>query len=250
MNKHLLLIPLGLAVSLAGLALAQTAPDGLDLETIRKRAGEHASDAEALAANVRQQAKLLNEDARAVQVQAQDRRAAYAQSVTPTPSEASLDFDAMIAGQADAEKASLAASPRFIAFASLSMPPAALKALVRDMTRAGGVTVLRGFPQGDSAAFKKRLSAIWSDRDEAGSLGIDPRLFRAFDIKAAPSFVMLSTDFSPCDGFDCTSPVPPHDRIAGNISVGEVLETFAAGKGPGAELARLHLRQLEQENRP
>ena len=175
MNKHLLLIPLGLAVSLAGLALAQTAPDGFDLETIRKRAGEHASDAEALAANVRQHAQLLNEDARAVQVQAQDLRSAYARTITPAPSEVPLDFDAMIAGQADAEKASLAAGPRFIAFASLSMPPAALKALVRDMTRAGGVTVLRGFPQGDSAAFKQRLAAIWSNRDEAGSLGIDPR---------------------------------------------------------------------------
>ena len=111
-------------------------------------------------------------------------------------------------------------------------------------------SVLRGFPQGNSEAFKKRLAAIWSTRNEAGSLGIDPRLFRAFNIDAAPSFVMLSTEFSPCDGFDCTSEVPPHDRIAGNISVGEVLETFASGKGPGAELARLHLRQLSREERP
>src|SRR3546814_5209231 len=71
----------------------------------------------------------------------------------------------MIAGQAAAEKASLGASPRFIAFASLSMPPEALKALVHDMTKAGGVTVLRGFPQGNSEAFKKRLAAIWSNRD-------------------------------------------------------------------------------------
>src|SRR3546814_16848385 len=85
------------------------------------------------------------------------------------------------------------------------MPLEALKALVHDMTKAGGVTVLRGFPQGNSEAFKKRLAAIWSNRDAAGSLGIDPRLFRAFNIEAAPSFVMLSTEFSPCDGFDCTS---------------------------------------------
>src|SRR3546814_5389435 len=95
------------------------------------------------------------------------------------------------------------------------MPPEALKALVHDMTRAGGVTGLRGFPQGNREAFKKRLAAIWSNRDAAGSLGIDPRLFRAFNIEAAPSFVMLSTEFSPCDGFDCTSELPPHDRIAG-----------------------------------
>ena len=56
---------------------------------------------------------------------------------------------------------------------------------------------------------------------------------------------MLSTDFSPCDGFDCTSVVPPHDRIAGNVSVAHVLETFAGGGGPGAALARLHLARLE-----
>src|SRR3546814_8481107 len=29
-----------------------------------------------------------------------------------------------------------------------------------------GVTVLRGFPQGNSEAFKKRLAAIWSTRSE------------------------------------------------------------------------------------
>ncbi len=245
MNKYLILIPIGLTLSLGGLALAQSVPDGIDLDTIRERAAEHTEEAQALATNVRERAEALTEDAQGVQIQAQANRAAYADSVAVTPSDAILDFDTMIANQAAAEKAALGQSPRFIAFASLSMPPAALKALVHDMTRAGGITVLRGFPQGNSEAFKKRLAAIWSDRNDAGSLGIDPRLFRAFQIEAAPSFVMLSTDFSPCDGFDCTSNVPPHDRIAGNISVGEVLETFASGRGPGAELARLHKRRLQ-----
>lgn len=245
MNKHLILIPIGLTLSLGGLALAQSAPDGIDLDTIRGRAAEHTEEAQALATNVRERAEALTEDAQGVQIQAQANRAAYADSVEITPTEAVLDFDTMIANQAAAEKTALGQSPRFIAFASLSMPPAALKALVHDMTRAGGVTVLRGFPQGNSEAFKKRLAAIWSDSNEAGSLGIDPRLFRAFQIEAAPSFVMLSTDFSPCDGFDCASNVPPHDRIAGNISVEEVLETFASGRGPGAELARLHKQRLE-----
>lgn len=249
MNKHLILIPIGLTLSLGGLALAQSVPDGIDLDKIRERAAEHSEEAQALATNVRERAEALTEDAQGVQVQAQANRASYADSIEVTETDAVLDFDAMIAGQAQAEKASLGESPRFIAFASLSMPPAALKALVHDMTRAGGVTVLRGFPEGNSAAFKKRLAAIWSDSNEAGSLGIDPRLFRAFEIKAAPSFVMLSTDFAPCDGFDCTSNVPPHDRIAGNISVGEVLETFASGQGPGADLARLHRNRLQGDQR-
>jgi len=249
MNKYLLLIPVGLAVSLGGLALAQSVPDGIDLDAIRERAAEHSEEAQALATNVRQRAEALTEDAQTTQVEAQANRASYAESITVRETDAVLDFDTMIAGQAAAEKASLGSSPRFIAFASLSMPPAALKALVRDMTRSGGVTVLRGFPQGNSEGFKKRLAAIWSDSTEAGSLGIDPRLFRAFEIEAAPSFVMLSTDFAPCDGFGCTSNVPPHDRIAGNISVGEVLETFASGRGPGAQLARLHRERLQGDQR-
>ena len=38
MNKHLLLLPVGFAVTLGGLALAQSAPEGIDLEAIRERA--------------------------------------------------------------------------------------------------------------------------------------------------------------------------------------------------------------------
>jgi conjugal transfer pilus assembly protein TrbC len=245
MNKPLLLISLAAAVSIGGLALAQSASDDLDLDAIRARAAEHAGDAEALATAVHERADALAEDVRSTQDAAQANRAAYAETVGTGLTGGPLDFDAMVRAQAQAQPASLGEGARFIAFASLSMPPEALKALVRDMGRAGGVTVLRGFPQGDSEGFKKRLAAIWSDGSEAGSLGIDPRLFRAFGIEAAPSFVMLAADFSPCDGFDCTSAIPPHDRIAGNVSVAHVLETFAAGRGPGAALARLHLARLE-----
>ena len=246
MNTKLLLIPLALAVSIGGLALAQSIPEGIDLDAVRDRAAEHTEDAEALAANIRGRAESLTEDARSVQETAEANRAAYVKTVATSETGEVLDFDAMVRAQADAEKAALGESPRFIAFASLSMPPAALQTLVRDMGRAGGVTVLRGFPQGDSALFKTRLAAIWQEGDDTGSLGIDPRLFRAFDIEAAPSFVMLASDFTPCDGFDCTSDVPPHDRIAGNISVGQVLETFSGGRGPGAAIAHLHLDRLEQ----
>jgi len=71
MNKHLLLLPVGLAVTLGGLALAQSAPEGIDLEAIRERAAEHADDAQALSTNVRQRAEALTEDAQAIQAQAQ-----------------------------------------------------------------------------------------------------------------------------------------------------------------------------------
>ena len=249
MTRRHLLIPLALAVSAGGLALAQSAPEGIDLDAIRQRANEQAADAEALAATVRTRASAIAEQAKDVPTQARANQGAYTAAIQAGPAQAALDFDAMIAAQAKAETTSLGTSPRFIAFASLSMPEASLKALVRDMNRAGGVTVLRGFPQGNAVLFKQRLAAIWSNKAETGSLGIDPRLFRAFHIEAAPSFVMLGADFIPCDGFDCTDSVPPHDRIAGNITVEGVLETFAAGGGPGAALARQHLARLE-ETRP
>src|SRR3546814_3899046 len=61
---------------------------------------------------------------------------------------------------------------------------------------------------------------------------------------------MVGSDFAPCDGFDCRNAPPPHDRLAGNVTVSQVLETFRDGNGPGAQLARLHLARLEQELRP
>jgi len=249
-NAFPLLVGISLATAVAFAAVsAQESAHGLDLEAIRARASEHAADAEALATSVRTRADALAESARNTRDAAGETRASYAASIDPSGPAGALDFDAMILAQAEAERTSLGQSPRFIAFVSLSLPPEALKEVVADVARAGGVSVLRGFPQGDSAGFKRRLAAIWDDGSEASTLGIDPRLFRAFQVEAVPSFVMLGADFSPCDGFVCTDKLPPHDRISGNISVAHVLETFAAGHGPGAALAATHLARLEGERR-
>jgi conjugal transfer pilus assembly protein TrbC len=246
---HLLVIAsLVIAAGFAAASAQDAAPE-LDIAQIRARAQEHREDAEALATTIHSRAETLTDDARATQEAAIAARAAYAEAAVPDPQDGPLDFDAMIKAQVEAESASLGTSPRFIAFASLGMPEASLKALVRDVTRAGGVTVLRGFPQGNSALFKQRLASLWSSREQAGALGIDPRLFRAFRVEASPTFVVLAADFSPCDGFDCADSLPPHDRIAGNISVAEVLGTFVDGRGAAAAQARLHLARLEGDDR-
>ena len=247
MTRKLLLIPLALGIPLAGLALAQSAPERIDLDAIRAQAAEHAKDADALAATVRRRAEAVQGEAEQSQNEARTSAARYAESLPPARQvNDTFDFEAMVKGRAEAEKAPLSEGPRFIAFASLSMPPEALKALVRDMGRAGGVTVLRGFPAGDAALFKQTLAAIWQGEDAPAALGIDPRLFRAFQVDAAPSFVMAASDFAPCDGFDCRDAPPPHDRLTGNVTVAQVLETFSEGGGPGAAMARLHLARLQQ----
>src|SRR3546814_10351562 len=101
MNKHLLLLPVALAVTLGGLALAQSAPEGIDLEAIRERAAEHADAAQALSTNVRQRAEALTEDAQTIQGEPQANRPAYADSNDPTGTDAVLAFAAMLAAQAE-----------------------------------------------------------------------------------------------------------------------------------------------------
>ena len=235
-----------------GFAAAQSVnPDTLDIEAIRASAKAYSAEAEALAENVRARSEAVRNEARQTQDQARANRERYAQAVDQNTKDSKrdkvFDFDRMISDHARMAEADLGNAPRFIAFASLSMPPGSLKALVRDTAAAGGVTVLRGFPGGSAKQLTKMLTAMASNGEQLSALGIDPRLFRAFDIKAAPSFVMASSDFTLCDGFDCKGAVPPHDRMTGNVSVEYALETFAGGAGPGSRLAALHLARLKEE---
>ena len=238
-----------------GFAAAQSVnSDILDIEAIRASAKTYSTEAEALAENIRLRSEDLRSDARQTQDQARANHERYTQTVERKHAnnkennmDEVFDFDRMISDHAKMAQAKLGDAPRFIAFASLSMPSQSLKKLVRDTSAAGGVTVLRGFPGGSAKQLTKMLTAMASDGEQLSALGIDPRLFRAFDIKAAPSFVMASSDFTLCDGFNCTGAVPPHDRMTGNVSVEYALETFAGGAGPGSRLAALHLARLKKE---
>jgi len=219
----------------------------LDIEAIRASAKAYNDEAETLAENVRARSEAVRDDASQTQNQARSNRERYAKTVDRKNADKKdevFDFDAMIVDQADMAKADFGNAPRFVAFASLSMPPQALKTLVHDMAAAGGITVLRGFPKGSAKELTRALTKMATKGEELPALGIDPRLFRAFDIKAAPSFVIASSDFTLCDGFDCVGIVPPHDRMSGNVSVEYALETFARGGGPGSQMARLHLNHL------
>ena len=249
-----MLLPLALfgIASLAGYAAAQdNSGTNIDLDAVRASADAYRSDAEALADSVRTRADKVREQAAEASEQARLNQNRYAETIEPQQHRAHtgpFDFDRMVLDRAAAERAHLGNAPRFIAFASLSMPPVALQALVRDMHAAGGVTVLRGFPDGSAKKLTSALQAMAGDGAQLSGLGIDPRLFRAFAEEAAPTFIMASSDFELCDGLDCLSSVPPHDRMTGNVSVAYALEQFASGGGAGAALARLHLTRLQTRN--
>jgi conjugal transfer pilus assembly protein TrbC len=230
-------------------AAAQTADTGLDLAAIRARAAAETSEADALAATARARAERLVDQAKTSASEAQDNGKRYredaARSTRPAGAP-TFDFDKMIADAGTMAKGGLGEAPRFIAFASMSMPPEALRAMIDDVGRAGGIVALRGLPQNSAAALTAALAKVARPGEQLTNVGIDPRLFRAFHVEAVPTYVVAASDFDLCDGFDCATTVPPHDRMSGNVTAAYALETFARGGGPGALLAAQHLARLER----
>jgi len=247
---HLIVVAsLSSLAALAG-ASAQTAEPDLDLAAIRARASAGVNDAEALSANARARAETLAREARtsADEAQAHGRRYTREAAANAKPDAAStFDFDRMVADAGTMTSEGMGEAPRFIAFASLSMPPAALRAMIDDVAKAGGIVALRGLPGNSAKALTAALAKVATPSEQLDGVGIDPRLFRAFRIEAVPAYVVTSSDFDLCDGFDCQTQIPPHDRMSGNVSAAYALETFARGGGPGALLAAQHLARLERQ---
>ena len=251
-NPFPLLVVICLACAAAFAAAAQTAQPDLDLAAIRARAQSEAGEADALAAQARARAEAVAQEAKAAASSARTHGQSHAnqarRSAAPDPAE-TFDFDAMVADAGAMATEQMGEAPRFVAFASTSMPPEALRQMIDDTGRAGGVVVLRGLPQGSAKALTAALTRIARRGERMDGVGIDPRLFRAFGIEAVPAYVVTASDFDLCDGFDCRTQVPPHDRMSGNVTARYALETFARGGGPGALIAAQHLAHLERTNR-
>ncbi|WP_374942084.1 type-F conjugative transfer system pilin assembly protein TrbC [Sphingomonas sp.] len=234
----------GLTLGLASGGGAQTV-EGLDLAKVRERARLSPEDAEAFGKVIARRGDAVKAQAAASAAAARANAARHARTaaaVSARPGDA-FDFDAMVAA-AGREAGSADDAPRLVAFASLSMPAASLRQMIDEVGRAGGVVVFRGFPGNSVKRFTGALARV-VPAGNSNAVGIDPRLFRAFAVTTVPTYVVTSTDFDLCDGFDCTTHVPPHDRMSGNVSLGHALDTFAQGSGPGAGIAGLYRARLE-----
>ena len=79
---------------------------------------------------------------------------------------------------------------------------------------------------------------------EAG-VAIDPRLFRLFGVSRVPAVVVVPGGVPPCASRGCADdPVPPHDRVGGNIGLAAALEAVADEGAVGRETARGLLERL------
>ncbi len=238
-------IGVGVLLGTAGISalLAQTV-EGIDIQAIKRRAAGLTADADAFVNQVKDRGDAFREEALALQDGGTKNMRRAAISELPSGPNGAVDFDAIVSGAAANLDARGGEAPQFIAFASLSMPPASLKQMVSDMAKAGGIVVFRGFPNDSMKAFTTELAKVVNEQDFS-SIGVDPRLFRAFDVQAVPTYVAVSSDFDPCSGFHCTTPLPPYDRMTGNVTVRYALDSFVEGNGPGARVAAVALVNMK-----
>lgn len=242
MNRKIAMLLAGAGLLSGMTAVFAQSMDGFDPDAIEARADQFREDAQALFEYATTNAETHTEEAQAVVQQGQQSIEGLDVSQI-AGGQGPFDFDEMVAG-AKAGMAKPEGAPLFIAFASLSMPEEALSKMIEDTTKAGGVVVFRGFSAGNPQGFIQGIRKV-VDQAGASNVAIDPRLFRSFGVDRVPTFVALSSDFEPCDQLDCVTAPPPHDRIAGNVSVSYVLETFANANGPGAPVSRLALRNMK-----
>lgn len=237
------------ALAAVSAALAQSVSNNvedLDFAAIKARGTQQVKEAQAFVDAVAHRGEAHEAEAEELR----EAGLAAASSIDPTSlpkgPEGPVDFDEILAGAAANSQAPMGEGPLFTVFASLSMPQASLSRLIRDTAQAGGVVVFRGFPQNSTKAFAEGLKRVVTDERQEAHIAIDPRLFRAFAVTAAPTFVVTGRAYELCDGFDCTSMVPDHDRMTGNVTVEYALERFATSRGPGAGVARVALLELRK----
>lgn len=244
MNRKLLMA-LALIGAFAGVgaALAQTV-DGLDLDAIRARAAAQSEDAAILSAEVARRVEEYRPDAEALDAAARQKVQGLDPATLPKGPAGAVDFDEMIVAASGNLKDNRGSAPQFMVFVSLSMPEESLKTIIDQTSAAGGFVVFRGFPNNSVKQFVAGMSKVVSNDDQFASIGVDPRLFRAFGVQAVPTYVAVSSDFTPCDGLRCTTTPPPFDSISGNVTVRYALETFAEDNGPGALVARTALGNI------
>ena len=243
---------IGSAAALLGIALVSAAVaqnvEGIDVTAIKAKTAAEMKEAEDFVAGVLDRGKAFEGEAQEIQSNGMAALANIRPEDLPKGPTGDIDFDALVAGAAANADAPDGSGPLFIVFASLSMPREALSRLIVDTTRAGGVVVFRGFPGNDAKAFVKGMQSVLRGPEQQAQIAIDPRLFRAFKVSAAPTFVAVSTDFELCSGLNCTSAVPAHDRMIGNVTLEYALESFVDGRGPGASVAGVALARYRKQN--
>jgi conjugal transfer pilus assembly protein TrbC len=223
-------------------------------EKLRQAVEKALPEAEAFAQKLRAAIKAANAQAVTVKKQAnaqvrryEDQLEVLGSDNSPSYSE-DFDLDRLLNQNvpvfADARDASFSQIPPLLVMVSLSMPDESLKALIRDVGAVGGQVILRGFHEGSLKATAARLQTlVIKDSDKSG-VGIDPRLFQTFNVKAVPTFIMPAGPIGECNTPGCIPAAPPHDRISGNVTLRYALETLRSDGVKAKSRSAQYLKRL------
>ena len=117
-----------------------------------------------------------------------------------------------------------------IVFVSLGMPKYSLQQWNLQVTKAGGVLVLRGFVNNSMKQTVNKITEILG-KEPQGGFSIDPEKFKQFNIKVVPTVLVASNDTS-------------FDKVSGDASLTYALEKIAAD-GEHGEVAKVWLKKLQ-----
>jgi conjugal transfer pilus assembly protein TrbC len=113
-------------------------------------------------------------------------------------------------------------------FASLGMPEASLKALLRQADQVGAPVIIQGLHHNSFKLTADKIFSLVKPAKEGGKyqggIVIDPSWFKMYGITKVPAFV-ITHQFNPClGGKDCK--VADYDILTGNLSVKDALMVF------------------------
>lgn len=133
-----------------------------------------------------------------------------------------------------------------IIFVSFSMPTDTLIALSKEAKEAGAVMVVRGFKDGSLRATKQ--AALDVNKGHA-PWEINPGLFRSFQIKSVPTFVVADSQAESVLDNGC-SPQATFSAVSGDISVELALEQLRLhAQTKIADMADKRLKDLHAKRR-
>lgn len=227
-------------------APAQAALSPGEVEAVRARRKAQLSEAEGFAEIVRRQVEAQRAAAEDLVRAARANQVKTGSDIAPRREGVDLDWMVSQAAtlQSGGDDPQARHAPGLLVFVSFAMPDRALRETIREAASAGGAVIFRGMPENSPKVFRQRLLQVMRE-EQAGAVGVDPRLFRAFQIRHVPTFIVPATHYALCDGFDCADTPPPHDRLSGNVSVRHALDVMASGNGAGARIARVLLQRLK-----
>jgi conjugal transfer pilus assembly protein TrbC len=131
--------------------------------------------------------------------------------------------------------------------ASFSMPKPSLRQMMAEARAFGVPVIFRGFVNNSVYDTQAALAETFGALDAAEGFSIDPTLFARFQVTSVPQVIAVGATIDVCDTPGCSDdPVPPHDRVAGNVPLEFALHLIAGQGKVGHETALRLLRERER----